>query len=223
MKIILRNFIMIDVPLLMLMGQVLVEIFVPMEQKPAFHSEGGPHEFVQFVFLLMAVIAGSYCTFRVKDFWLKAWSAIAVICCIYVAGEEISWGQHLFHWGTPENWSAINDQNETNLHNTSTWLDQKPRALLEIGVLVGGIVIPAMMKWVPARLPQKFMNIYPGNLVVFTSCCAVIVKLVNFIGDTYGQHLFWRASEVMELYLYYFVLLYLIDRAVAWKDRGLFR
>lgn len=33
------------------------------------------------------------------------------------AGEEISWGQRIFNWKTPESLSAINAQNETNLHN----------------------------------------------------------------------------------------------------------
>src|SRR3546814_4167282 len=54
-----------------------------------------------------------------------------------MAGEEASWGQHYAGWLTPDNWQALNDQGETNLHNTSSWLDQKPRTLLEIGVIVG--------------------------------------------------------------------------------------
>lgn len=32
-------------------------------------------------------------------------------------GEEISWGQRVFGWITPEKWSNLNVQNETNLHN----------------------------------------------------------------------------------------------------------
>ena len=32
-------------------------------------------------------------------------------------GEEISWGQRIFGWKTPEGWSAKNAQSETNLHN----------------------------------------------------------------------------------------------------------
>ncbi|PZP56614.1 MAG: hypothetical protein DI586_03105 [Micavibrio aeruginosavorus] len=221
MKNIARNFLMIDIPLLLMMGQVLVEIFVPNTEKAAFHSEGGPHEAIEAFFLVFAFPVALFLTFKVKNFWLKIWAGIAALCCFYVAGEEISWGQQIFHWGTPENWAAINDQNETNLHNTSTWLDQKPRAILEIGVLIGGLIIPALRKWKPERLPQRFKEIYPGNIVVFTAICAVIVKLIGIYGDTTGHHLFWRVSEVMELYLYYFVLLYLIDRKFSWKEQGL--
>ncbi|SDS37592.1 hypothetical protein SAMN04515667_2035 [Formosa sp. Hel1_31_208] len=32
-------------------------------------------------------------------------------------GEEISWGQRIFGWNTPERFSDINAQKETNLHN----------------------------------------------------------------------------------------------------------
>ncbi|WP_084417817.1 hypothetical protein [Henriciella litoralis] len=41
----------------------------------------------------------------------------AAIVCFFVAGEEISWGQWIFHWETPEAMAAVNLQHETNLHN----------------------------------------------------------------------------------------------------------
>ena len=40
-----------------------------------------------------------------------------VLGCFFVAFEEISWGQHIFYWSTPDVFSKINLQNETNLHN----------------------------------------------------------------------------------------------------------
>ena len=223
MKQIWRNFLMIDVPLLILMGQILVEIFVPVADKPAFHSEGGPHEMVEAFFLVCAIPVAFYLCAKVENKWLKVWTAIAGICCVYVAGEELSWGQTIFHWGTPDSWAVINDQNETNLHNTSSWLDQKPRAVLEIGVLVGGLIIPALRKWKPEKLPQKFKYIYPDNAVVFTAICALLVKLSNVYGHITGYNIFWRSSEVMELYLYYFVLLYLLGRKAAWSRDGLLK
>lgn len=39
---------------------------------------------------------------------------------LFVAGEEISWGQRLLGLQTPEAWQQINEQDETNLHNL--WL-----------------------------------------------------------------------------------------------------
>ena len=39
------------------------------------------------------------------------------IASFVVIGEEMSWGQWVFHWSTPEALTEINRQQETNLHN----------------------------------------------------------------------------------------------------------
>lgn len=39
------------------------------------------------------------------------------VALFFLAGEEISWGQRLFGWGTPEALTRANAQSETNLHN----------------------------------------------------------------------------------------------------------
>lgn len=46
--------------------------------------------------------------------WVYAAGAVGAVL---IAGEEISWGQWLFHWSTPEAIAAGNLQDETNLHN----------------------------------------------------------------------------------------------------------
>lgn len=214
-----RSLLIYYVPLLIMAAQFLSEIFVPVKKLPAFYSEGGPHEAMEAVFLIIALPISIYLYLKLQNKWLKIWMAIAAVCIFYVAGEELSWGQFIFHWHTPEEWARINDQDETNLHNTSTWLDQKPRAVLEIGVLVGGLIIPALRKWRPYLLPEKWKDIYPGDTVVFTAALALLVKVLNLF-KFHGHHVFWRGSEVMELYLYYFVLLYLIDRKHTWKAEG---
>jgi hypothetical protein len=37
--------------------------------------------------------------------------------CLFAVGEEMSWGQRLFHTRSPEFFKAYNSQRETNLHN----------------------------------------------------------------------------------------------------------
>tara|TARA_R110002072_G_scaffold294384_1_gene464465 strand:+ start:1267 stop:2070 length:804 start_codon:yes stop_codon:yes gene_type:complete len=41
----------------------------------------------------------------------------AAIACLVIAGEELSWGQWIFGWATPEPLAAVNLQQETNAHN----------------------------------------------------------------------------------------------------------
>ncbi len=142
---------------------------------------------------------------------LGLWVGLFALASFYITGEEMSWGQQLLHWNTPESWSQINNQNETNLHNTSDWLDQKPRMLLQIGILFGGIIFPLIRKFKPGLLPQKFKIIYPPDILSVTAFIALLVNMGDRVNDFLKNIvLFERASEVEELYLFYFVLLYLI-------------
>ena len=42
---------------------------------------------------------------------------IGIVLLIFMIGEEISWGQRIFGWETPDTMKLYNYQNETNLHN----------------------------------------------------------------------------------------------------------
>lgn len=200
-------------PIFGVLAQTCIEIFVAKEHLAALHSEFGPHEALQFLIISAASLLALSMLFKPQvktNPFLFAWIGIAFICGVYVSGEELSWGQHVFEWGTPEYWQNINDQGETNLHNASSWLDQKPRLLLEIGVLVGGIIIPAL-QYFKAKLPQKFDLIYPDPRVFVTSIIALLINIVDKIDDAMKDiSIMERPSEVEEVYLFYFVLLYLI-------------
>lgn len=211
MSIKYHRFLSLAGPIFIFLTEIVMRLALTNEQVSHFYSEEGPIETLQAILAVISLPIAVYIFLKLEDFWLKVWIGIAMLGCFYIAGEELSWGQWIFHWQTPAEWATINDQDETNLHNTSTWLDQKPRALLEIGILVGGLIIPALRKWKPLKLPEKYKDIYPSNLVVFTAFSALSVKIINAIGDVTKHHLFWRGSEVMEFIIYYFVLLYLID------------
>lgn len=49
--------------------------------------------------------------------WAQFFLVFLAIGVVFVAGEEISWGQRIFGWATPESIAALNAQNETNIHN----------------------------------------------------------------------------------------------------------
>ena len=144
--------------------------------------------------------------------WLWLWVILAALGCLYIGGEEASWGQHYLQWETPEAWEQINDQEETNLHNTSSWFDQKPRALLEIGVILGGILIPLFALKRPEIRKASFAIVLPPLITLPTAVLAEFSKTSERLLSAieFDGILFSRASEVQETYFFYFILLNLI-------------
>jgi len=155
-----------------------------------------------------------------------AWILLGLLGSFYMAGEEASWGQHYAGWLTPEAWQSINDQGETNLHNTSSWLDQKPRTLLEFGVIVGGIIIPLLALWRPSLRQGRYALFLPPLVCLPVAVIAEIGKIWERLQSEglWDVTLFYRASEVQELYFYIFILFYLIvfrQRVLARRRAGL--
>lgn len=145
--------------------------------------------------------------------WLAAYLALAALCCLYVTGEELSWGQHLLGWETPEGWAQINDQEETNLHNLGAILNELPRHLLSAAVLIGGLALPLLGRAWPGlyRLPQAVL-LPPASLwpiALLSGLCGLSREKFVLDGELLGH-----GSEAQETYLYWFVLLYLI---VLWR------
>lgn len=200
-------------PLFTLGVLLLIEIFATREFRSSLVNENGPLEILQFLVLILACFTALYYLLRTrKDVWkfIPFLLVSALAGCIYVAGEEISWGQHFFGWETPESWRYINDQQETNLHNTTSWLDQKPRLLLEIGVIVGGLLLPLLKARKPSVIPGWLKDLTPPVTFGVIAVCFLIVKTFDKIGDMGGISLFARPAEITELYIYFFILLYLI-------------
>lgn len=205
----------ICLPALFLAIQAVLEIYLPNQVLSIMLSENGPHETLQVLVIALAGFVALSCLWKAKggkDPFLFCWLLCFLMACIYIAGEEISWGQHFVEWTTPEFWSRINDQNETNLHNTSSWLDQKPRIILLIGILTGGLVFPLLERFRPEALPARFRMIYPAASLSFLAFCVLTVEFLDKLDKILKDVVIMaRASEVEELLMFYFVLLYLVE------------
>lgn len=133
------------------------------------------------------------------------------VACFYIAGEEESWGQHFFQWATPETWSSINRQDETNLHNTSYYFKQGPQLVLELAIVLGGIVAPFVVK---ARGPiggDLIAILTPPIALLPVSLCAVVFKVIDRLQkNDLVPDLVARPSEVTETFYYMFIFFYLV-------------
>ena len=95
-------------------------------------------EWAQFVGYLGAAALAAVVAFSLA----RRGARVAITCiwallalgCLGVAGEEISWGQRIFGWETPESLQAANLQEETNIHNIGTVQSLNNVALLVVGL-----------------------------------------------------------------------------------------
>lgn len=175
--------------------------------------------------LLPAVVLGVMAFRRRRELpakWLGAWVVLLTLGALYFGGEECSWGQNYFGWLTPEGWSQINDQHETNLHNTSNLLDHVPRAMLSVAAAVCLVAPFALFRrrqqWDPRTNPRAW--VFPTSAVVPAAALALAVGVPQQLYGKYdktNEAVSWfaemflagRHSELKEYFLAMFILMYL--------------
>lgn len=212
-------------PAIYLAHYFFVAVLPPDTYNDWFASEGGLTEEGTVLFLVLAVAfaaAVAHRFFILGERLPALWFGLMVLGCIYFAGEEASWGQHWFGWGTPERWAQANAQAETNLHNTEGWLrallDRLPRNLLSLGALAGGGLLP-LWRWARSRPLAPESRAYwllPTAVCVPAGLLAGLGSVPEHIMDAvYGvPPLDIQAGEVKELLLALFLLIYALS---AWR------
>ena len=184
------------------------------------YMETGWIELSTVFYLIIAII---FCVVFLKthDFskhsWFKWWLVLLILGCIYFAGEEMSWGQHIIGWDTPEGWSDFNDQSETNLHNTSPIFDQIPRTLLSIAAIIGGVLIP-LYRIFTKNYPTKdsiHYWLWPTYVCLPAALFSQLVSWNEKIYETLNIEipsvLNIRAGEVKESMLALFIMIYVLS------------
>jgi 3-phytase len=111
--------------------------------------------------------------------------------CVFVVGEEISWGQRIFGLATPEALNAVNEQGEVNVHNI-----QPVQMLTNAVQLVLG-VLAALAPWVLATrargptarflLPPLFLSSAFAVIAVWRALRFMDVPRSSFTVVEYGE------------------------------------
>ena len=178
-----------------------------------FKGEAGIIENMTVLFLVLAIgfcIASLSRANRLRlSGSLKAWLFILIIGAAYFALEEISYGQHMFGWGTAETWKELNDQDETNLHNVHSLFDQVPRALLSLGILIGGIIMPLYRRFRDIRLDQssRFYWQWPTIDCVTIGLLVILIRPTLSVVETDAIN----TGEMKENLIALFILLYCVS------------
>ena len=107
-------------------------------------------EWAQFYFFLLALIISVRLAFSSSAY--RLFFALLSLACLYVVLEEISWGQRIFGWESPDYFKSQNLQGETNLHNIvtgpySTSIKEAVTYILAGGLVAYGLMYPLAKRW----------------------------------------------------------------------------
>ncbi|MBX3363784.1 MAG: hypothetical protein KF866_03375 [Phycisphaeraceae bacterium] len=187
--------------------------FHHLARKDAFRDTG-LFEHLTVAVLIPGIIAGIYALVRYRRrlprLYLQGYLALWILACIYFAGEEASWGQWYFGWETPPALAEVNKQEETNIHNISSWLNQKPRAMVELFITFVGLLVPAVIYLVTRATPSPRA---PAAWILAPGICwsaaffHTLFRVCSFIDNPLAQRL--GSSELRELAVAWFLAIYL--------------
>lgn len=153
-----------------------------------FAKEDGAIENATAAFLLMGSILMIRRLFVIKNragLWFIVTTAVVALAFLFVAGEEISWGQRIFNVESSEFFSEYNAQGETNLHNLTVG-DVKINKLVFGKILTGLIILylivgsmafrksTAVKKWMD-RMAVPVSKYHPIIAYVITSFLITII------------------------------------------------
>ena len=207
-------------PILGIFGHYLGLWFAPDAYRRIFFSEQGLIELGTAAFYGVGACVAVTLSFKTRELVPKRYRVLYLLfalTALFVALEEISYGQHLFGWETPQWFSERNVQQEINLHNL---FGSKPnRVLSDLAHFVfpvGFIVLPGLVvlrhgqytpdHWAYYILPRGQLI----TVVILAGLLRVLRKLPSsaLTGSNLGL------TELMEFYWATVILLYVV---VMWR------
>ena len=149
-------------------------------------KESGLVENLQSLFLIFSIFFLISASKKIKKQKKIIYYFILIqyIGLIYFLGEEISWGQHIFNWQSPEIFNKLNNQNETNIHNISNLFNELPRSLVLLWCSFSSIFVILINKF------YKIKNFYiiiicPNKNLIYISLLLLLIVLPDLIIDKF--------------------------------------
>lgn len=173
-------------------------------------DEMGIIENCQLFFLFFSLVLSGILVKRVWAYdvpLLKVFCLVWFLGCVFVIGEEMSWGQHFVGW-KPTGWmAAVNNQNETNLHNIIWVFDEVPRTLFQFGMLASVFLVVFSEK-IKSKYPPFVALILPTREVIPVLVLFGIDKTMKVLRIFFPILTPVAHGENRELTIYMFVFLY---------------
>lgn len=172
--------------------------------KPLFRFllvEDGVFEWFTFVCLLATAIFSFLVGLQLRSLkhpWQASLFILFGLAMFFAAGEEITWGQRVLGWETPEHIQAINEQGETNLHNLEGVLSITNLVMLSMGLY-------GVFAWIVARAVHPERWWYKADLI--------LIPPVFLIG-----YFFFLAGFRLTRLFFEFDSSFTINRIAEWSE-----
>lgn len=169
-----RRYVIFFAPLVFILGLIFLKLLTHFQLRGAslywrvFTREDGPGEYLTSLIYLVAFFSALAVYRRLRQQSRQLYAVLYFLLglgFLFIALEEISWGQRIFGISTPEVLEAYNQQGEMNLHNLAGHY-----TLHAAYILVGAygafahLVVP---KLVPARFQPAVTLFVPGAILFF--------------------------------------------------------
>lgn len=128
------------VPAAVIIGAFALANVAP-DRYDALMQEDRAVEWATVILFAVAGIVRCYSALRAK----RVFDFLVGLFCIFVAGEEISWGQRLIGYTPPGVFLEHNTQQEANVHNFADVFG-RPKWMLIFALAGYGLLLPAMAK-----------------------------------------------------------------------------
>lgn len=106
-------------------------------------------EWAQWYLYVAVMVLSAWCGLRQSPY--RWFFLVLALAAFYAAGEEISWGQRLLGFASPEFFDEYNTQEETNLHNfltgpVDTWTNDLVKYCFAAAVVGYGLLYPLLLR-----------------------------------------------------------------------------
>lgn len=160
--------------------------------------------------IVVSSIAMTVIAARRRVMWAAVLFGAIALASIFVTGEEVSWGQRVFGWATPDILSESNRQNESNIHNIIPV--QRAFGIAELLAGAYGLFVPMAVIAVRGRwqLPSRAYLIVPPLALGSAFAVAMVYRFsrLTFLDD--AGRTANRYGELAELILYAAILVHLV-------------
>ncbi|WP_269159540.1 hypothetical protein [Modestobacter sp. VKM Ac-2984] len=165
----------------------------------AFVKEDRVLEWLQFFLFAAAAGYGLLAArrYRSSDKLASALFLTYGLALVFVAGEEISWGQRVLHITTPASLESANRQNELNLHNIASGVPVEQAfiwAQLVIGLLGASLCASS---WLTRRHPRgRFTHLALPTPELFSTFAVLFAfRLTRELYQDDQNEVYWRFAE----------------------------